>query len=638
LTQAEVDGGDFGPVANASSSGARVDASSLRFPTERWRELADLLTVSANGSLIIDGWDFTNASFGAACSFVKAKIRACRFDGATFGDSCSFQQATFNHARFPDGRFGEDVDFSDVEFGAKATFHSAVFGSRARFNHSRFDSVQFFSADFGARTSFRSATFSGKAKFARIRLGDRSHFTEAVFSKSVDFSGASFGEKIQMIGIEFLDDANFIGAEFGPRARLTHWQVARTLNMRSVRFLGAMSLQRASVGSDAIFRYGQFEGPVDLSRVIVGHRASFRGARFSGADRLGPFRVRSAVLFHDALVEHGCVIDVETRVVSFSRARMMSPIRLVVRGADVILNDVEVAARLVISAPRGEVSSGNARLVSLEGTDVGHVVISEVDIRALRLSRADNIDRLRIEGGGRLQPVPTGLRVRRDAVADEHLWRSAAAGDSGWYPEQCRPRVRFPSQATDSVELARIYRGLRKAREDAKDAPGASDLYFAEMEMRRHAAQRALADWPGLPSWVSRLADTVLLWSYRVLGGYGVRPARPIVWFAVLTILAAILLDHWNAVEYLLPVDGGQGVVTVTAPANTSGPDPIVPTYVPATLGQILVFVIKSGLLLPAPTNLRLTLDAEILQVIARVVGPLLLGLFALGLRARVQR
>jgi hypothetical protein len=32
-----------------------------------------------------------------------------------------------------------------------------------------------------------------------------------------------------------------------------------------------------------------------------------------------------------------------------------------------------------------------------------------------------------------------------------------------------------------------LYRALRKAREDAKDEPGAANFYYGEMEMRRHA-------------------------------------------------------------------------------------------------------------------------------------------------------
>ena len=36
-------------------------------------------------------------------------------------------------------------------------------------------------------------------------------------------------------------------------------------------------------------------------------------------------------------------------------------------------------------------------------------------------------------------------------------------------------------------QIAGLYRALRKGREDTKDKPGAADLYYGEMEMRRHA-------------------------------------------------------------------------------------------------------------------------------------------------------
>jgi hypothetical protein len=41
----------------------------------------------------------------------------------------------------------------------------------------------------------------------------------------------------------------------------------------------------------------------------------------------------------------------------------------------------------------------------------------------------------------------------------------------------------------ESAQLAGLYRALRKAREDAKDEPGAVDFYYGEMEMRRYASR-----------------------------------------------------------------------------------------------------------------------------------------------------
>jgi hypothetical protein len=45
-----------------------------------------------------------------------------------------------------------------------------------------------------------------------------------------------------------------------------------------------------------------------------------------------------------------------------------------------------------------------------------------------------------------------------------------------------------PRERQDAAqEIANLYRALRKGREDSKDEPGAADLYYGEMEMRRKA-------------------------------------------------------------------------------------------------------------------------------------------------------
>ena len=71
--------------------------------------------------------------------------------------------------------------------------------------------------------------------------------------------------------------------------------------------------------------------------------------------------------------------------------------------------------------------------------------------------------------------------VRRKMITEELQWREA--------------HTRRRDKTTDreflpAVEIAGIYRDLRKGLEDAKNEPGAADFYYGEMEMRRLAGRK----------------------------------------------------------------------------------------------------------------------------------------------------
>lgn len=59
---------------------------------------------------------------------------------------------------------------------------------------------------------------------------------------------------------------------------------------------------------------------------------------------------------------------------------------------------------------------------------------------------------------------------------------------------------------------------------------------------------------------------------------------------------------------------------------------------VDAGFDDLLIFVLRIALLLPTLTAAAVSSAADWIQIVARILGPLLIGLFAFGLRARVQR
>jgi hypothetical protein len=70
------------------------------------------------------------------------------------------------------------------------------------------------------------------------------------------------------------------------------------------------------------------------------------------------------------------------------------------------------------------------------------------------------------------------------------------------------------------VQVAALYRELRKGREDAKDEPGAADFYHGEVDMRRHAQQeqaqheRRRGYWD---TWAAARAEHTVVWLYWLL-------------------------------------------------------------------------------------------------------------------------
>src|SRR4051794_12784579 len=115
---------------------------------------------------------------------------------------------------------------------------------------------------------------------------------------------------------------------------------------------------------------------------------------------------------------------------------------------------------------------------------------------------------------GGMWSLPVRWTTRR-TIAEEHRWRHDEQSSPGWWDPEQRLEPTTPnwqeSERQSPLEIAAIYRQLRKAVEDRKDEPGAADLYYGEMEMRRHAAKGA---------------ERALLTAYWLFSGYGLRAFR----------------------------------------------------------------------------------------------------------------
>jgi hypothetical protein len=137
-------------------------------------------------------------------------------------------------------------------------------------------------------------------------------------------------------------------------------------------------------------------------------------------------------------------------------------------------------------------------------------------------------------------------------------------------------------------QVAGLYRALRKSFEDSKNEAGAGDFYYGEMEMRRKARS-------------TRWAERVILCLYWLLSGYGQRAGRALLALLVLITTVAGLLVVW-----------GQPVEVAAR--------------------------IAVGAVVFRDDRTDLTAAGEWTVLVARFLGPVLLALAVLAVRARVKR
>jgi hypothetical protein len=510
------------------------------------------------------------------------------------------QPPTIGDARFDRVQFSGSARFNGAQFSGRALFNEAQFSADARFTGAQFSGdARFDRAQFNGNAMFGAAqyivVFKGNAVFADTQFTRDATFVRAVFDREAWFEGAQFG-----------GDALFQGAQFAGRA----------------------GFSRAQFSENASFDAAQFN-----------RDAEFNGAQFTATPSLGPLRANELVL-NGASFASSVVVEVAAFGLSMIGTRFEQGAALWVRYAEVLLDEATFAKPTSLafaetpflpspnptdrqpvseqpSPPQlrlaswltldeaplaGRGLSPRPRLLSLRRTDATNLVLADLDLARCLFRGAHNLDKLRIEGPKHFATTPKRWRwTERRTLAEEHHWRHTRHPNQGWTPPSGQVLTggggwsMQPVLPTDPDHVAPLYRALRKAEEDAKYEPGAADFYYGEMEMRRHAD-----DTP----WVEKR----LLWSYWLVAGYGLRGLR-----ALLSLLAVVL-----CLAVLFQWIGFRG-------------DPPSPWY----WGSVL-YAAKSTLSLPVQE--QLSGWGEVLRILLRLTGPVLLGLALLSVRGRVKR
>jgi len=512
----------------------------------------------------------------------RQALKAAQFDRATFQGEAAFGRVIFKgEAAFAAATFQGEAGFGGASFQGRAGFDGATFQREAAFA----------AASFHGRAGFDQATFRGEAVFVWASFQGRAGFDGAGFQGRAGFDGATFRGEAVFDGATFRGEAGFGRAIFQRRA-----------------------------GFDA----ATFQRGVEFAAAVFQREADFQEAIFAQARQLGPLVARQLIL-DGAVFSQRVQLEAATAVLCARRARFLAGVRSRLRWASVVLDDADLAAPASLAGvppfpdlreqdaarrwerlpPGPPAQRWRPRLLSLCRADVAGLRVANVDLRACRFNGTHNLDKLRIEGEPLFARTRGWWRARRMTLAEEQQWRASRPGrwrPGDWYPPACQPpaskNVAEAHPVLAPVQLAALYRELRKGREDAKDEPGAADFYYGEMELRRHNRD---APW----------AERLVLWLYWLVSGYGLRGLRALVWLAVVVV----------------------GLAAVLQAVGFNGGDP--------PFRDALIYAAQSTVSIPS-SNVALTdhvsWAGEVLRIVLRLAGPLLLGLALLSVRNRVKR
>lgn len=465
----------------------------------------------------------------------------------------------------------------------------------------------------------------------RVTVQGAMHFDRAVFVDCVDLRWLDFAEPAYFDGATFLKKANFNGALFAAHADFDRVTFEDAACFGKAIFEDHAGFGDASFIGPTSFRGAKFRSYADFEGAKAANAMCFKEATFGVVRQIGPLLVSGPLVLEDCVFTEHVTVEVAADEVRASGARFADGVRLLVRRATVALEHADFgrpstlsratswSAAVVSRSDAPQVDEPQPRLSTLRGAQVSTLSLSDIDLRTCRFFGAHGLESLNIEPSCRWPRTPaSALVIDRQILAEEANWRREVARHGlarrAWGAEALRsggetddegPRA-TESEYLQPEQLAALYRALRKAREDNKDQAGASDLYYGEMDMRRHVA---------LPAYGERgrtraCCDKAILTLYWLVAGYGSRASRAFLSLLVVLAASALALQRWG--------------FTRTPPLSR---------------GVLFATESTSSLLRVAhASRYRITTDGEAIELVLRFLGPLLIGLALLALRSRVKR
>ncbi|MFE5974391.1 pentapeptide repeat-containing protein [Streptomyces sp. NPDC056460] len=572
---------------------------------------------------------FVSATFHGNAGFREATFHGlASFEQATFHGNAEFRSATFHRdSRFASAAFNGDADFWSVPFNGLVSFEAAIFNDDADFRSATFHGLAGFEqAAFHRRAEFSSATFEENAWFYSAVFHHRACFSSAVFHHTAIFGSVSFKWHATFESATFHRDSAFNLATFQSLAAFSSASFNGSSDFGAATFQGHAEFESATFYSDAKFESVTFEREISLGPLVCAGRMVLSGAVFQGpttlllaAHRLECRRTRWLST---------ASLQLRYAIVDFGHAVFEYPLTIAAQAYLFTRRDGQVVDEPALAhAP-----SAGVHIATLRGVDAAHLVLADVDLSRCLFVGTVHLDQLRLEGACTFDTTPSALQWRgrwpvlhtpRRTLAEEHHWRANQPDATpGWNV------ALLGTGHVGPLQLAPVYRSLRKAFEDGKHEPGAADFYYGEMEMRRHADD--------IPR-----SERSLLTAYWALSGYGMRASRALGSLAATMLITVVLLMAVG-----LPQDTPKQHATGSMPAGggrvtveISKDDPRNPTgdrFTTKRFDKALNVTLNSVVFRSSGQDLTTT--GTYIEMASRLVEPALLALAVLAIRGRIKR
>ena len=328
------------------------------------------------------------------------------------------------------------------------------------------------------------------------------------------------------------------------------------------------------------------------------------------------------------------------------RARFLAGVQFRVRWSRVVLDEADFPAPSLLSGiPRlsserlaareqqivgpwqrlfGSKISEQPQLFSLRRANVAGLGLSNVIMTDCHFAGAHNLDILRLEANVALTNAPSPLPwlswPGRQVIAEERALR-ADRHYRGWLAPSWPSWLGESPDVLDASQIADLYRALRKGREDIKNEPGAADLYYGEMEMRRLS---------------SRGGEHWLLTAYRLVSGYSLRATRALASLILLLVVATCIFATVGFAPTQITQYKARGNASPTQ-AVIYKPEVVNTKHLPGWSAAI-IYSADGATSLLRPTQLQqpLTVSGETTEIMLRLLGPLLVGLAVLACKYSV--
>jgi uncharacterized protein YjbI with pentapeptide repeats len=604
-------------------------------------ERVDFAEASVNGSVTLEGLEDLGPFYLNGSSVNgNLDIRDCRFwevaliDDASVNGNVRLQDAVFNGSMtFASTDIVGSFELTRTTFQKTANFRGGIYRGPVRLQQVTaleldFDGVSFHSSleldavrtevltlrrgSYIRQVRFNGLEILGRASLGFVTAEHTVEFADSTFLGEVDFTAGNYKDVVSFERVTFKGSVSFRQASFSSR-----------LLFKGVTFEGPVIFQEGRFSSDVLFQDVVFNGPVLFAKALFESRL-----------------LMERVTFHSELQLGAAVSDLILRRVSLT-----STSALVADEGRLFLDDTSFAAPVTLSGIPFDDTGQTTRVLSVEGTDLTHLVLADIDLSRCFLSLGHNLEKAKIETPSRAfahSPNKWTFSHKvgrpwkwtsRRVVLEEIVWRSRAGRPShreAWLSQ-------MPSEAgTEPVSplvAARVYRDLRKGLEEGKNEPGAADFYYGEMEMRRVAASGP---------------ERLLLNAYWLTSGYALRAWRALVSLAVLVGIATVTVAALGFAPTAIPPGqivntGSDSKLVIRWPSDhatilDSSPTPREPSFAQQFFPALTYSAESATAVFRGPDQRTPTLIGRWCQIALRIIGPVLLGLAVLSLRGRVKR